>query len=145
MEMNLEKLPFWDKLTGNEKTLVKSTAQIRKFATDELIHTCTKQCVGLVYVLSGNMRLFLLSEEGKEVTLLHIRENNSCVLAASCVLSQITFHSELIAAEETELLIIPAATLAQRQYLYPMLYVRNIHQAFLGCDVDNPADFVFQR
>ncbi len=125
MEMNLEKLPFWDKLTGNEKTLVKSTAQIRKFATDELIHTCTKQCVGLVYVLSGNMRLFLLSEEGKEVTLLHIRENNSCVLAASCVLSQITFHSELIAAEETELLIIPAATLAQiiRDNIYIRCYM----------------------
>ena len=85
----------------------------RRDSAGDLIHTCIKQCVGLVYVISGNMRLSLLTEEGKEVTLLHIEKNKMCVLAASCVISQITFQSELTASEDTELLIIPAPMLAR--------------------------------
>ena len=113
MENILAALPFWSELSENEKTLVRSSAVIRKYSAGDLIHTCIKQCVGLVYVISGNMRLSLLTEEGKEVTLLHIEKNKMCVLAASCVISQITFQSELTASEDTELLIIPAPMLAR--------------------------------
>ena len=86
MENILAALPFWSELSENEKTLVRSSAVIRKYSAGDLIHTCIKQCVGLVYVISGNMRLSLLTEEGKEVTLLHIEKNKMCVLAASCVI-----------------------------------------------------------
>ena len=75
MENILAALPFWSELSENEKTLVRSSAVIRKYSAGDLIHTCIKQCVGLVYVISGNMRLSLLTEEGKEVTLLHIEKN----------------------------------------------------------------------
>ena len=113
MENILAALPFWSELSESEKTLVRSSAVIRKYSAGDLIHTCIKQCVGLVYVISGNMRLSLLTEEGKEVTLLHIEKNKMCVLAASCVISQITFQSELTASVDTELLIIPAPVLSR--------------------------------
>ena len=72
MEEILTKLPFWDKLTKPEQDLVLSSAVIQKYDAGQMIHTCDKQCVGLVYVISGNVRLYLLSEEGREVTLFHV-------------------------------------------------------------------------
>lgn len=125
MELLSEKLSFWKELSNDEQELVSTSAVIRSFEAEEPIHSCNKQCVGMVYVLSGDMRLFLLSSEGKEATLLHITENESCVLAASCVMSQITFHSELVASEKTELLIIPASVLAKlmKTNIYVRCYV----------------------
>ncbi len=125
MDILTERLSFWDKLSDEEQQLVSTSVIIRSFEAQEPIHSCNKQCVGMVYVLSGDMRLFLLSDEGKEVTLLHISGNESCVLAASCVMSQITFHSELVAAEKTELLIIPAPVLAKlmKTNIYVRCYV----------------------
>ena len=67
MENILAALPFWSELSENEKTLVRSSAVIRKYSAGDLIHTCIKQCVGLVYVISGNMRLSLLTEEGRKL------------------------------------------------------------------------------
>ena len=109
MEEILKKLPFWDKLTKPEQDLVLSSAVIQKYDAGQMIHTCDKQCVGLVYVISGNVRLYLLSEEGREVTLFHVLAGDTCVISASCVMEQISFHNELSAAEKTEILIIPAA------------------------------------
>ena len=87
-----------------------------------MIHTCDKQCVGLVYVISGNVRLYLLSEEGREVTLFHVLAGDTCVISASCVMEQISFHNELSAAEKTEILIIPAAVFGR--IIKDNIYVR---------------------
>ena len=64
-------------------------------------------------VLSGNLRAYMLSEEGKQITLFRIGEQESCVLAASCALTMITFDVFLDATSDTELLIIDPAFFAQ--------------------------------
>ncbi|MBQ5990695.1 MAG: Crp/Fnr family transcriptional regulator [Oscillospiraceae bacterium] len=122
MEEILTKLPFWDKLTKPEQDLVLSSAVIQKYDAGQMIHTCDKQCVGLVYVISGNVRLYLLSEEGREVTLFHVLAGDTCVISASCVMEQISFHNELSAEEKTEILIIPAAVFGR--IIKDNIYVR---------------------
>ncbi len=107
MKQIIESLPFYEKLSSSEKELTASSAVIHRYEKGQMVHTCGQQCVGLVYVISGDLRLFLLSDEGREITLVHILDGQTCVLAASCVMSQITFHSELTAAKDTELLILP--------------------------------------
>lgn len=122
MDRFLVSLSFWDKLSEEEKQLVSSSAVIKKYNPGESVHCCNKQCVGMVYVLSGDLRLFMISDEGKEITLLHILKGESCVLAASCVMSQITFHSELTASAKTELLVIPVTVLSK--LIKTNIYVR---------------------
>ena len=51
-------------------------------------------------------RVYLLSEEGREVTLYRIGPGELCVLSASCVISQITFETEIVAESDTEILAI---------------------------------------
>ena len=63
-------------------------------------------------VISGEIRTYLLSEEGREITLFRLYPNDICVLSASCVISQITFDTFMTAKQETEVLIVPANAIA---------------------------------
>lgn len=122
MEKYLTQFPYWDKLNDSEKNILRSSAVIHKYCKGEEIHSCNKKCLGMVYVISGKMRLYLLSEEGRSITLFYVGSGETCVLAASCIMSQITFHSELTAADDTELLIIPAKVFVN--FINNNIYVR---------------------
>ncbi len=64
--------------------------------------------MGIVYVISGSIRVCLMSDEGREITLYRISEGECCVTTASCVIRQITFDTVVSADRETSLLVIPA-------------------------------------
>ena len=62
----------------------------------------------MLLILSGEIRTYLLSDEGREVTLFRLYPGELCVLSASCVISQITFDTQMTAGPDTDVLIIPA-------------------------------------
>ena len=66
----------------------------------------------MLFILSGEIRTYLLSDEGREVTLFRLYPGQLCVLSASCVISQITFDTQMTAGMDTEVLIIPANVIA---------------------------------
>ena len=103
---NTEELPFWDKLTANEKIYIKQNASVRTYEKGENLTACGCFCLGMIHVLSGQIRVLMLSEEGREITLYHLNKGDSCILSASCILSQITFEVYMVATEKTELLIV---------------------------------------
>ena len=59
------------------------------------------------------MRTYLLSDEGKEVTMFRLREGDTCVLSASCILSAITFDVEIEAQTDCRALLIPTRVLSR--------------------------------
>lgn len=65
-------------------------------------------CVGVLLVRKGSLRAYLLSEEGKEVTLFHLGVNDICMFSASCVLASINFDVFIDAEEDTDALVISA-------------------------------------
>lgn len=103
----LEKcLPIWNKLTPQQRDgLVQSTNK-RSFKKGVHIHRGGTDCIGVVFVVHGSLRAYMLSESGREVTLFHIKEKESCVLSASCILTLITFEIFIDAQTNTELLVI---------------------------------------
>ena len=107
MESVLERLPFWKLLTDSEKELVQQNAVIRLYKKGTRVYSSERECLGMLFVMQGEMRTYLLSEEGREVTLFRIYPNDLCVLAASCVISQISFDTQMSAQKDTEALIIP--------------------------------------
>ena len=66
----------------------------------------------MLFILSGEIRTYLLSDEGREVTLFRLYPGELCVLSASCVISQITFDTQMTAGMGTDVLIIPANVIA---------------------------------
>ena len=107
-----EKLPFWDKLSKEEREYINSVSFLRRFEKDGFIHGSGNDCLGMFLVISGEIRTYLLSEEGREITLFRLYPNDICVLSASCVISQITFDTFMTAKQETEVLIVPANAIA---------------------------------
>ena len=107
MESVLERLPFWKLLTDSEKELVRQNAVIRLYKKGTRVYSSEQECLGMLFVMQGEMRTYLLSEEGREVTLFRIYPNDLCVLSASCVISQISFDTQMSAQKDTEALIIP--------------------------------------
>lgn len=109
----VKELPFYNNLTKKEQELSGRYAMVRRYEAGSTIHSHEHECLGLIKVLSGSARSFMLSEEGREVTLYHLKEGDIDVLSASCVLSQITFETQLVADTPCEILIVPAVYMAE--------------------------------
>ncbi len=107
-ERTPEVFPFWDHLTEEEKRLVADRTSVRRFETEQIISSSDTSCMGMVTVLKGGIRVSLLSDEGREITLYRLAEKECCVTTASCVIRQITFETVVTAIAETELLVIPS-------------------------------------
>lgn len=107
MENILNKLPFWTSLTEQEKEILSKSAVIRHYEKGSFIHSSDRDCLGMLFILSGEIRTYILSDEGREITLFRLYPNDLCVLSASCVISQISFDTQMTARQNTEVLIIP--------------------------------------
>lgn len=103
-------LPFWEHLNAQEKALAENAASFRHFECGASIYNGGFDCMGLVYVLSGELRVYMMSEEGREITLYRLKEKDICLLTASCVLKTITFEVHVDADLDTDLMIMGANT-----------------------------------
>ncbi len=98
--------PFWNHLSEQEKNIFCSCSLQKTFNKGEIINR-SEQCSGFILILSGQMRIYILSEEGRDVTLFRLSTGNICVFTARCVLDSISYDV-LIEAEDTlEVLILP--------------------------------------
>lgn len=109
-EVYMGRLPYWNDLEKDEKEAVARGAVIREYKKGTYIYGMQDACLGMVYVQKGSIRVFLTSEEGREVTLFHIGEGDSCILSASCVMGEISLEVQLVAEKDTEILAVPAGT-----------------------------------
>ena len=102
-----EKLPYWDHLTGAERELVGQSVRRLSFPRGAMVHGA-EGCLGLVLVQRGRLRAYLLSEQGRDESIFRVEAGESCVLSASCVITQITFETHLTVEEDTQLLVLPS-------------------------------------
>lgn len=109
-EIYVSRLPYWNDLEKDEKEAVTRSTVIREYKKGAYIYGMQDACLGMVYVQKGSIRVFLMSEEGREVTLFHIGEGDSCILSASCVMGEISLEVQLVAEMDTEILAVSAGT-----------------------------------
>ena len=109
----LERLPFWGSLNDEEKAYAKRNSAIRLAKAGSLLYSRDCACVGLVYVISGGLRIYSLSPEGREITLFRLGAGDTSVLSASCVVKQISFSTNMSTDADSELLIMNAEAFAR--------------------------------
>ena len=106
-----EAYPFWGRLSEEEKeNILQSCAEVL-YEKGAQVHRSDMGCKGAVLVLSGVLRVYIVSEEGREVTLFRIHKGESCVLSASCLLDSIQFDILIEAAEAVRSVVIPVSVL----------------------------------
>ena len=103
----LEKLPYWKYLTEREKQQAAEAAYIRRYKPGELLFGPDVESVGMIHLLSGASRAYLLSDEGREVTLFRLGEEDNCIISAASVLAQISFESYMVVEQTASILIVP--------------------------------------
>ncbi len=109
----VEYLDFWDNLSDNEKNLVKNNVTKVTYNKGEILYSADNECLGLVLIKKGGLRVYILSEDGREVTLYRLSEGDSCVLSASCILNNITFDVVIDADTDTEVLLLNIGTFSK--------------------------------
>ncbi len=101
-------LPFWDHLNDREKQLAQGSASVRHYDAGMPVCSGGYDCMGLVCVLSGELRVYMMSDEGREITLYRLGSGGLCLLTATCALKEITFEVHVGAQRDTRLMIIGA-------------------------------------
>ena len=97
--------PFWDEMADADKeTFVRSSAFF-KFNKGVNIHD-GNECTGVIIIKSGVLRLYMMSEEGKEITLYRLFPGEMCIFSASCVLDAVTFDVYVDAEEDSECIVV---------------------------------------
>lgn len=102
-----EYFPFWGKLNSEDKEYLCQHSSVVQFEKEQSVHN-NKECSGLYIVKSGKLRLYMLSEEGKEITLYRLSCGDICMLSASCVLRSISFDVYVDAEMPSECYVINA-------------------------------------
>lgn len=100
--------PIWDRLTPSQQERILSAAELRQVAGGTVLHDGGPDCLGMLLVRSGQLRAYLLSEEGREVTICRFFEGDICLFSASCVMPNMLFDIFIEAEKDSALWIIPA-------------------------------------
>ena len=100
--------PVWEKLTSAQQQQLKSSAISRTVKKGTVLHNGNLDCTGLLLIRHGQLRSYILSDEGREITLYRLFDRDICLFSASCMMRSIQFEMMIEAEKDTELWIVPA-------------------------------------
>ena len=103
-----EYLPFWDKLTAEQQQRISNIIESRTVTKGTHIHDSSAECLGLVIVRTGQLRAYILSEDGREITIGRLFDRDISLLSASCVMPDLQFNVMIEAEKDTAFWSIPA-------------------------------------
>ena len=103
-----EYLPIWDKLTPQQQESIRQVIEFRSVKKGTHIHDSSADCLGLVMVKSGQLRAYILSDDGREITIGRLFEYDVSLLSASCVMPDLQFNVMIEAEKDTEFWSLPA-------------------------------------
>ncbi len=99
--------PVWDQLAPAEQQALEQAASLRTVPQGTLLHNGSADCLGLLVIRSGQLRAYINSEEGREVTLYRLFDRDFCLFSASCMMNSIQFDITISAEKETTFWLIP--------------------------------------
>lgn len=118
--------PFWDKLDPRHREELTKYCELQHFRKGDRIETKDKQCMGLLFIQTGQLRALILSEGGKEITLYRLYELDICLFSASCIMRNIQFDIQIEVEADTDAFVLP-----------PILYERLSRESALMANYTN--------
>lgn len=100
--------PVWNDLNTAQKNLISDSLTARQVKKGTILHNGNLDCTGLLLIKSGQLRTYILSDEGREITLYRLFDMDICLFSASCIMRSIQFEVIIEAEKDTDLWVIPA-------------------------------------
>lgn len=107
-----EIFPFWDKVSETDRDFICQNSHSFTYPKGKVIHS-GGECSGVILVRTGSLRLSIMSDEGKDITLYRLHKGDLCMLSASCVLDAITFDVFVDVEEDSECFVIGGTAFAE--------------------------------
>ncbi|MCI8796866.1 MAG: Crp/Fnr family transcriptional regulator [Dorea sp.] len=107
-----EIFPFWEKISDEDREYICQNSYGVTYPKGKNIHDGS-ECSGVILVRSGSLRLYMMSEEGKDITLYRLHKGDLCMLSASCVLNSITFDVFVDAEQDSQCCVISGPAFAE--------------------------------
>ena len=99
--------PIWNKLSIPQQNKLYGVLMTKMVSKGTIIHNGSMDCTGLLLVKSGQLRAYILSDEGREITIYRLFDRDMCLFSASCMMRSIQFEVTIEAEKDTDLWIIP--------------------------------------
>ena len=100
--------PIWNKLTAQEQKRMLESVMTRSVKKGTVLHDGSMDCTGLLLIKSGQLRAYILSDEGREITIYRLFDMDMCLFSASCIMRSIQFDVTIEAEKDTQLWVIPS-------------------------------------
>lgn len=101
-------LPFYHQLEPDIRMGLERGAALHRYEPGTILHAGKEDCAGLFFIKSGRLRAYIITEDGKEITLFRLLDGDVCVFSASCMLKNITFDIWVSTETMVEAVQVPA-------------------------------------
>lgn len=99
--------PIWNKLTSRQQESIKSNLAYRSVEKGTILHNGSMDCTGLFLIRAGQLRAYILSDEGREVTIYRLFDRDICLFSASCMMNSLQFDITIEAEKDSDVWVIP--------------------------------------
>lgn len=144
-------LDSWAAMPDLEPTIdreVRGAAIFKSVAAGTDLFHRSDPCSHIAIVGSGNIRVYALSDEGRQITMYRIRTGETCLLTLTCVLGGVAYAGHAVAETDVNAVLLPADRFrswvdrspALRRYVFSFISVQTaglvglIEALFLSVD-----------
>lgn len=109
--------PFLKEMSEDERRHFLRSAVVHQLHADDIVVREHTSCIGVVFVLSGELKVYKLSKNGRELALYSVLPGETAVLTMNCLSGDSLTASEvsLAAVQDSMIAIVPCNTFC---YLY---------------------------
>ncbi len=111
-----------------EQEVLLENANGQVYPQSSCVHNGGDICVGVILVRSGRLRTYMLSRDGREITLFRIEPGDVCILSASCIFDAINFDVCVEAETDAEVVRIDSS-------VYQAMAEKNIYMKCYGYEI----------
>lgn len=102
-------LSFWKDLTEAQRANLQQAIVKKSFTAGCSMKGSSEHCAGLFLIRSGQVRTYIVSESGKEITLYRLFDRDVCIFSASCMMKNIAFEVHIEVEKDTQAYLLPTA------------------------------------
>ena len=120
--------PFWEEISADARETICRHSVAMTYLKGTTIHDGS-ECSGVFFIRSGCLRVYIMSEKGKDITLYRLYSGDMCMLSASCVLQAVTFDVMVDAEEDSECYVINGPAFASVSESHPKIKIFSLETA----------------
>ena len=100
--------PVWGKLNIAQQEKLTEVSVRKQVKAGTVLHDGSPDCLGMLLVEKGQLRAYMLSDEGREITVSRFFDLDICLFSASCVMPNMQFEVFIEAEKDARVWVIPA-------------------------------------